>query len=123
SRFIILTLCLALVFSTLAYGTVHYWALGIFQAGASLIIFFWMVDAWRSRVLRLSRNTLQWPLLGFILLGLIQLLPFGSAPSAALEAARSISLDPYSTRLILVQLLALLIYFAAALAFIDSPRR
>jgi O-antigen ligase len=126
SRFIILTLCLALVLSTLAYGTVHYWALAIFQAGASLIVFFWVMDAWRSRVLRISRNSIQLPLLGLILLGLVQLLPLGGASETAspgLEVARSLSLDPYSTQLILVQLLALFIYFAAALAFIDSPRR
>lgn len=126
SRFIILILCLALVLSALAYGTVHYWTLAVFQGGAALIIFFWAVDAWRSRVLRLSRNPLQLPLLGICLLGVIQLFPLGSAPvidGSAAQAARTISLDPYSTRLILVQLLALLVYFAAALVFIDSPRR
>lgn len=126
SRFIILILCLALVLSTLAYGTVHYWALALFQASAALIIFFWAVDAWRSRVLRISRNLLQLPLLGICLLGFIQLLPLGSVPlegAPGVEAARTLSLDPYSTRLILVQLLALFIYFASALVFIDSPRR
>jgi O-antigen ligase len=126
SRFIILILCMALVLSTLAYGTVHYWTLAIFQASAALLIFFWAVDAWRSRILRISRNHLQLPLLGICLLGFIQLLPLGSSPLAAatgLEAARTLSLDPYSTRLVLVQLLALFVYFAAALAFIDSPRR
>lgn len=126
SRFVILMLCLALVLSTLAYGTVHYWTLAIFQASAALVVFFWAVDAWRSRLLRISRNTLQWPLLGICLLALVQLLPFGSAPlsaATATEAARTLSLDPYSTRLVLVQLLALFVYFAAALVFIDSPRR
>jgi O-antigen ligase len=126
SRFIILMLCLALVLSTLAYGTVHYWTLAVFQASAALIIFFWAVDAWRSQTLRLSRNLLQLPLLGICLLGLIQLLPLGSAPlegAPGVEAARTLSLDPYSTQLILVQLLALFVYFAAALVFIDSPRR
>jgi O-antigen ligase len=126
SRFIILVLCAALVLSAIAYGTVHYWTLAIFQAGAALIIFFWAVDAWRSRVLRLSLNPLQLPILGLILLGLVQLLPLGGAAEAVapgLEAARSLSLDPYSTRLVLVQAVALMVYFAAALAFIDSPRR
>lgn len=126
SRFVILMLCLALVLSTLAYGTVHYWALAVFQASAALVVFFWAVDAWRSRFLRISRNALQWPLLGLCLLALVQLLPFGSAPLPAatgMEAARTLSLDPYSTRLILVQLSALFIYFASALVFIDSPRR
>jgi O-antigen ligase len=128
SRFIIILLCLALVLSTLAYGTVHYWALAVFQSGAALIIFFWAVDAWRSQRLRFSLSVLQLPLLGLFLIGLIQLLPLTShAPEAAniLSASpvRSLSFDPYSTRLALVQIIALLVYFAAALAFIDSPKR
>lgn len=125
SRFIILILCLALVLSTIAYGTVHYWALAIFQAGAAFILFFWAVDAWRSRFLRLSRSALQLPLLGLGLLGLVQLLPLGAGETVApgLTAVKTLSLDPYSTQLIVVQLLALLVYFAAALAFIDSSGR
>lgn len=112
--------------STLAYGTVYYWSLAIFQAGAALIIALWAADAWRTRTLRISRNALQWPLLGLFILGLVQLLPFGEANNAgALTAApvQSLSLDPYSTRLVLVQIISLLVYFAAALAFTDSPRR
>src|SRR5436305_7609288 len=127
SRFIIVLLCITIVLSTLAYGTVHYWALAFFQLGALSLIILWVVDAWRSRTLRFSRSALQLPLLGLILLGLIQLLPFGTQTSAAGALAappvKSLSLDPYSTRLALIQISALLIYFAAALAFIDSPKR
>src|SRR5947209_13116955 len=128
SRFIIVALAIALVLSTLAYGTVHYWALALFQLGAVSIVILWSVDAWRSRTLRFSRNLLQLPLIGLILLGLFQLLPLRSAGGAAADAlstppVSSLSLDPYSTRLALVQIVALLIYFAAALAFIDSPKR
>lgn len=126
SRFIIVLLCIAIVLSTLLYGTVHYWSLALFEVGACLVVLLWMVDAWRSRTLRISRNSLQWPLIGLMLLGLVQLLPLRSAAGAeALSAApvSSLSLDPYSTRLAIVQILALFIYFAAALAFIDSPKR
>jgi O-antigen ligase len=128
SRFIILLLGAGIVLSTLAYGTVHYWSLAIFQTGACLIVFFWAVDAWRSHTFRFSRNLLQLPLIGLFLIGLIQLLPFGSsAPDATgilpQTPIRSLSFDPYSTRLALVQIIALVIYFAAALAFIDSPKR
>ena len=35
SRFIILMLCLAVVTTTLAFGTVHSWSLGIFQLSAA----------------------------------------------------------------------------------------
>lgn len=131
SSFIFFMLCAAIVLSTLAYGTVHYWALAVFEFGAALVVCFWAVDAWRSRVLRFSRNALQWPLAGLFLLGLIQLLPLGGgqgapdagALSGGVEPVRSLSLDPYSTRLVLVQLSSLLVYFAAVLAFTDSPRR
>jgi len=129
SRFIILTLCLAVVLSTVAFGTVHGWSLGLFQAGAGLVVFFWYVDAWRSRRLRFSRNVLQLPLLGLLLIGAVQLLPLGAAVSQAVadvsagEPVRSLSLDPYTTRIVLIQIAALFVYFAASLAFIDTPRR
>ena len=126
SRFIFLVICIAIVLSTLAYGTVHYWSLAVFQAGAALIVLLWAVDAWTSRTLRWSRNALQWPLLGVILIGLVQLLPLGAETSAgliSLSAVKALSLDPYSTRLALIQVSALLIYFAAVLAFTDGPIR
>src|SRR6476661_4286401 len=87
SRFAFLVICVAIVLSALAYGTVHYWALALFNLGALTILVLWMLDAWTLGTLRVSRNLLQLPLLGAIVLGLIQLLP----PSGTL------SLDPYST--------------------------
>ncbi|MCA1591761.1 MAG: O-antigen ligase family protein [Acidobacteria bacterium] len=130
SRFIILALCMALVLSALAFGTVHAWSLAVFQGGAALVVALWMMDAWRSRTLRFSRNLLQLPLLGLIVLGFIQLMPLGAGGSGDIgagllttEPVRSLSFDPYATRVVIIQLLALLVYFAAALAFIDTPRR
>jgi O-antigen ligase len=125
--FIFLIICSSLVLTTLAYGTVHSWALAAFELGAALIVILWSVDAWRTGAFRLSRNVLQLPLLGLLLLGLLQLLPFGktSIDASALSVAplHSLSLDPYSTRLVLLQIAALLIYFAAILVFTDSPAR
>jgi O-antigen ligase len=126
SRFAFLLLCLAIILSALAYGTVHYWALAVFFLGAVLMLIFWLADGWTLRTLRISRNVLQLPLLGMILLGLVQLLPLRNPDSAgvsSLPLVKSLSLDPYSTRLIIVQITALLIYFAAGLVFIDTPRR
>ncbi len=127
SRFIIVTLCAGVVLSTLAYGTVHYWSLAVFEIGACALVILWVVDAWRSRHLRLSRSPLQWPLIGLFLLGVFQLLPLKAngdgAGALSNTPVGSLSIDPYSTRLALVQLMALFIYFAAALAFIDSPKR
>jgi len=126
SRFVFLLLCIAIVFSALAYGTVHYWALALFSLGGLVILVFWALDAWQLRKLRLSRNLLQLPLMGMLALGVLQLLPFrtatdGDVPSIA--GTRTLSLDPYSTRLVLVQVAALMVYFAAVLVFTDTPHR
>jgi len=124
SRFAFLVICVAIVLSALAYGTVHYWALGLFNLGALSILILWVLDGWRLGNLRVSRNVLQLPLLGALALGLFQLLPLRAVSSeTTFGLANSLSLDPYSTRLVLVQLATLLIYFAATLVFVDKPHR
>ena len=93
---------------------------------AAGLVCLWCLDGLTLRSVQLSRNALQWPLLGMIVLGLVQLLPLrGAADNGGLplSLSRAFSLDPNSTRLFLVQLLSLLIYFAATLIFTDSPRR
>lgn len=124
SRFLVLVMCIAIVLSALAYGTVHYWALALFNLGGLTILCLWVVDAWTIGRLRISRNPLQLPLLGGVLLGLIQLLPLRPATTGSgIPLSQSLSLDPNSTKLVIVQLLSLFVYFAAALVFIDTPRR
>jgi O-antigen ligase len=121
-----LSVNVAIALTTLAYGTVHYWALAIFAISAAAVVCFWCLDGFILRSLQLNRNTLQLPMLGLILLGLIQLLPLRAAPGTEglpLSFARSLSLDPYATRLVLIQVVSLFIYFAATLVFTDTPQR
>src|SRR4051812_9999352 len=59
SSAIFVLLSMAIVLTTLAYGTVHSWTLAIFQGSAALVVVLWMVDAWQSKTLRISRNPLQ----------------------------------------------------------------
>ena len=123
SRLAFLTICVALALTTLAYGTVHYWAMAFFALSAAGVICLWCVDGLVLRSVLLSRNALQWPLFGMLVLGLIQLLPLRTADNAGLAPTRALSLDPYSTRLFLVQMTGLFVYFVATLIFTDSPRR
>lgn len=120
SRFVFLVICVAIVLSALAYGTVHYWALELFNLGALTVLVLWVVDAWQLGTFRVSKNPLQLPLLGVILLGVVQLLPVRTGLSGSTTA---LSLDPNSTRLVLVQFTTLFVYFAATLVFIDTPHR
>jgi O-antigen ligase len=126
SRFAFLIVCLAIILSALAYGTVHYWALAIFFLGSVSILILWLIDSWNLGSFRVSRNALQLPLLGMFLLGVFQLLPLRHPEDVgthSIPLVSSLSFDPYSTRFILVQVAALLIYFAAVLVFTDTPKR
>ncbi len=125
SRLVFLTLCVGLVLTTLFYGTVHYWALAAFSLSAVGIVCLWTLDGLVLRSTRLSLNGLQWSILGMIALGLVQLLPLRAPDSAwlALSPSRTLSLDPYATRLVIVQVASLFVYFAATLIFTDTPRR
>ncbi len=125
SRFAFLIVCVAIILSALAYGTVHYWALALFFLGAVAVVILWVVDSWNLGTIRVSRNILQLPLLGMLLLGLIQLLPLRTPGGSGVSVpfVKSLSLDPYSTRLVLVQTCALFIYFAATFVFTDTPKR
>lgn len=126
SRFLFLNLCVTIVLTAVAFGTVHFWALGLFTLGAAATIILWVVDAWKVGKFRLSRNVLQLPLLGMLALGLVQLLPLRNSPATGaltIPASETLSLDPYATRLVILQVAALLVYFAATLVFTDTPHR
>ena len=125
SRFAFLIVCLAIILSALAYGTVHYWALALFFFGAVAVVILWVVDSWNLGAVRLNQNPLQFPLLGMLLLGIVQLLPLRTPSASGLFVPflRSLSLDPYETRLVLVQTCVLFCYFAATLIFINTPKR
>ena len=126
SRFSFLIICLAIILSALAYGTVHAWSLAVFFLGSVVILVLWMVDSWNLGAFRISRNFLQLPLLGLLALGLIQLLPLrnpDSAGSTSVPLVHSLSFNPYATRFIVIEIVALLIYFGATLVFVDTPKR
>src|SRR5258708_12335664 len=75
SRLVFLMLCVGIVLTTLAYGTVHYWALASFSLSAAAIVCLWTLDGLVLRSASLSLTPLQWPLLAPIVLLLLHLLP------------------------------------------------
>jgi O-antigen ligase len=125
SKAIIFFLCAAVILTTLAYGTVHQPILALFYVSTAIVAILWAIDAWSSGFLRFNRSWLQLPLIAAIVFGLFQLIPFGTAADVGGVSGipRTISQDPYSTQFAVLHWLALLIYFAVALSFIDSGKR
>lgn len=126
-RGIIFMLCFVPVFATVAFGGVDAWAIGVFALFSAVIAALWLYDGWRYGELVFSTNSLQLPLIGLIVIGCIQLLPLGGervAPDLlSVPASQALSLDPYSTRMFLVRLAGYLVFFAAALTFVNSVGR
>lgn len=124
---VFLSLCVIMIFSTVAYGAVDAWALGVVSILTAVMACMWAGDSWLKKEFRLDTSSLQLPLLALLLIGGIQLLPFGSsgAPAGLLSSAASnaLTVDPYATRFFLIQLVAYIVFFAAALTYIDHRKR
>jgi O-antigen ligase len=125
--FIFFLLCAVPIFSAIAFGAVDVWALGLLSVFSFLIAAFWLTDAWMKKEFRFSSSAVQIPLLGLVLIGIIQLLPLRGANISSellsVPAVGSLSLAPYPTRLAVAQLIIYVIFFAAALAFINNQKR
>ncbi len=125
SRLAFLIICVSIALTTLAFGTVHNWALALLCLSCVGLICLWAVDAAVLRSAQIPVSPLQWPILGMIILGAVQLLPLRTHNSGGLpiETVRSLSLDPYATRMVILLVAMLLVYFLATTLFTDSPRR
>jgi O-antigen ligase len=127
-RFLFANLLFTAVLAPLAYGTVEEWSIALFELNALLLgVLLAVKFTWQP-----SSDWHNWrlaaPLLALVLLGALQLLPLRAAIPAtevwqAAQAWRTLSLDAQATRESVVKLLALLIYFVAALHLLREPRR
>lgn len=118
-------LCATLVLTTLAYGTVHQPTIAGFYLIAVIIVILWAVDAFSSGTLRFSNSFLQIPLLLAFLYGIVQVIPFGSLAetSGVSGIPRTISLDPFWTKVSALHFFAIFIFFAAFLTYLNSAKR
>ncbi len=127
SRVVFFALCGLMILAVLAYGAVDTWALGFFFAGISFVSILWLADGGVSGELRYSRNLLQFPICGLLLIGLIQLLPLrnaGISPDLlSIPVAHSFSLDQNATRFFLIQLFAHCLFFGLMLTYVSNQHR
>jgi O-antigen ligase len=72
-------LCLLFAFCVLAHGAVEVWSVSLLEIGSSILLLVWAISVYRDGEAKVFWNVLNWPLLGFIAIGLLQLLFRGSA--------------------------------------------
>lgn len=125
SRILFFLLCATLVCTTLAYGTVHQPIIAVFYIVAVVVVVLWAYDAFRTGFLRFNKSLVQLPLAAIVVYGFFQVIPFGSINVAAgiTDIQRTISLEPFWTKMFALHLLAFLIFLAAFLIYIDTAKR
>ncbi len=125
SKILFFLLCATIIFTTLAYGAVHQPVIAVFYVLEVLIILLWAVDAFSSGALRFNKSPLQIPLLAAFVYALFQVIPFGTLTETAGVSAipRTISLEPFWTQVTALHFMAMAIFLAAVLTFVDSAAR
>ena len=100
-------LLLLITFTVMAHGVVEVWSESFLEAGAALLFLWWAILLLRDPEAKIHWNDLNWPLLGFFAIGLLQLLFHASA-------------YPFLTRVDLLKLSAIFIaFFLVVQAFRD----
>jgi len=112
------------IFTALAYGTVHQPIIALFYLLVAAITVLWGIDSVITGSVQFSPSPLQLPIYATAVYGFIQVVPFGHFSVAGVEnVPRTISLDPFSTEMNALHFLALGLFFSAALVLFDSAKR
>lgn len=125
SKIIFVLLCVSIVFTTLAYGTVHQPTIAVFYLMTALIVVLWAVDSIQTGFLRFNKSLVQIPVIGTVVYALIQIIPFGTlAETGGVSGiGRTISIEPFWTQMFAFHFLALFFVLAASLTYLDSAAR
>jgi O-antigen ligase len=73
-RLVRIGLCLLLAFGVLAFGAVETWSMSLLEIGAALLLVAWAFIVSRDSGAKIEWSPLDAPLLGFLAIGLLQLL-------------------------------------------------
>lgn len=110
---IVVLVCAMPAIGTVLFGAVDHTTWILLTLVAVVLALLWIAESWRRGGLLFEPSSLLLPLAGLLLIAMIQIAPF--------DATRSI--DPYSTRFFVTRGAVLLVFFAAALTFLNTGRR
>ena len=127
NRTLFVLLALIPIVTTLLYGGNSMFALLVIGPLLAVLGAVWAVRSWRLSEITLKVDPLLYPLVALLGLSLFQLLPLGDAgiPGGVLgiPVSNALTLDPYSTKIFILRFSGYILFFAAALTFIDSEER
>lgn len=111
--------------AAIPYGTVDPWSIALLECAVFIFGALWLAEGFFSGSWLVSEHRLLLPLIALLGFAVIQTLPFGTVESIApgVNAARTLSADPFETRLWAYKMGALLLLGAMLLRYTSSPGR
>ena len=126
SSALVFLLCFIPCMGAVLFGAVDGITWGMITILTAVICILWAAEGCFNEALPFNGDALQLGLVALILVGLVQLLPLGPAlPADLLPSAgrQPLSLDPYTTRNFIRNLVVFLIFLSSCLTFINSEIR
>jgi O-antigen ligase len=126
SRAIFVAVLAVIALTAIPYGTVDPWWEALFQCIMFALGALWIIEGWLGGKWFVSEHRLLIPLIALIAFAFFQTLPLWNlttSTSTDVKAWRTISVDPYGTRLAAVKLLAITLTGGLLLRYTSSQRR
>lgn len=106
-----------LVLAPLPYGAVETWSIALWEILVFGLLVLWGLLTLQTGQLRIELNPLMWPMLGLLLVAIIQIMPLGTGDRPTL------SFEAFSTTQFALKLFASLCFFLLCASFIHNDDR
>src|SRR5215210_2031969 len=111
-----------IVLTAIPYGTVERWWVALFECAVFLLTILWLIEGALSGSWLVRAHILLLPFVILTAFCFAQTLPLAASDLAGLRVSQTISADPYQTRLVAMEFLALTLAAAMLLRYTYSPR-
>ena len=104
----------------LPYGSVEAWSTALWELAVLGLLLLWGIDTLITGRVRIGGGWLVWPMIGLLVLGLLQLMPILPPGETGRE---TITINSFATTQSVIRLAASIGFFLLAAGFINTDRR
>jgi len=108
------------VLTPLPYGSVEAWSTALWELAVLGLLLLWGIDTLITGRIRIGGGWLVWPMIGLLVLGLLQLMPILPPGETGRE---TITINSFATTQSVIRLAASIGFFLLAAGFINTDRR
>ncbi len=122
---IFVSLLTLLVITAIPYGTAEAWWKAFFVCAAFALGILWLIEGYLSNAWITAGWSIVLPVAVLVLFSFLQTISLGSAPISGIATPgwRTLSVDPYETRFLALQLAALVLCGLFLFRYVSSERR